>query len=122
MNFQTDLIYLCGNCSFRTRSSDRADRHRSTTRHWMRVEAARRTELVSVEDFTQALRERLPKTHGGRTVFAAELGVSTQFLSRVLAGQAKPGPAIAKAMGYKQVVAFVELPAAIIEGKLGKKR
>jgi hypothetical protein len=116
-----ELIHICKECNYRSRQRERMDRHRAKTGHASEISADAGT-LVSCEEFTEVLRERLPKTHGGRTLFAAELGVSTQFLSRVLRGESKPGPAIAKAMGYKQVVAFVELSAPIIEGKVEKKR
>jgi hypothetical protein len=117
-----ELIHICKECNYRSRQRERMDRHRAKTGHVSQISAAADTTLVSCEEFTEVLRERLPKTHGGRTLFAAELGVSTQFLSRVLRGESKPGPAIAKAMGYKQVVAFVELSAPIIEGKVERKR
>lgn len=44
------------------------------------------------------------------TVYAAELGVSTQYLGKVLSGDAVPGPTIAKAMGYEQVIAYRMAP------------
>lgn len=54
----------------------------------------------------------LDKKRAGRPLVkvAPELGVSYQFLSKVVAGDYAPGPTLAKALGYEQVFAYRRLP------------
>lgn len=110
----TAFYYKCGSCHFATKLDSRADKHEREN-HGHKTERVIAGEngsgLISAETFILALRERLPETRGGRTIMAVELGISPQFLSKVLAGRAFPGPTIAKALGYEQVIAFRELPA-----------
>jgi hypothetical protein len=54
------------------------------------------------------LRDLVIAKRGKKTLtkYAAELGVSFQFLGKVLQGEYLPGPTIAKNLGYEQVITY----------------
>lgn len=60
--------------------------------------------LISEKEFIEVLKSK----RRGRplTTFAPETGVKYQFLAKVLAGDYHPGPTLAAAMGFEQVIMF----------------
>jgi hypothetical protein len=63
---------------------------------------------LTIESFLELLKAK--KKNRGLREFAAECSVSFQFLSKVISGACAPGPKLAAALGYEQVVAFKRLP------------
>lgn len=78
----------------------------------------KKTRLLSQAEFVKLMQ----KMRAGKTlrIFAAELGVSFQFLGHVFQGKYIPGPTVAQALGYEQVVAYRK--AAKRKAKVKAKR
>lgn len=67
-------------------------------------------EVIGIHEFIEMMKKKQRK---GETLksFAKRLGkVSYQYLSGVYGGIYNPGPKIAKALGYKQIVAYQKVP------------
>lgn len=64
--------------------------------------------MLSGDDIRSVLRIRCEQW-GGQGAFAASVGLSETLVSLVLAGKQKPGPKIARALGYQKKVVFVPL-------------
>ena len=61
-----------------------------------------------------SLREQLKVVcagHGGQAGFAARSGLSEALVSDVIRAVVKPGPKIARALGYRKAVVFFPLPS-----------
>lgn len=107
------IYYRCKPpCLFASKLTDRAKRHQKATGHTVQVlHSGSDDGLLTTAAFLKLLEEQLPKAENGkRTAFAVRLGISPQFLSKVMAGRAYPGPKIAKALGFEQVIAFRRVP------------
>ena len=59
----------------------------------------RNVKTQSQGEIVEALRSRIAYRRGQERL-AKELGISRPYLSELLAGKKKPGPAILKALGY----------------------
>ena len=64
------------------------------------------------------VRQRLRAKLGGRThdVLAAELGVTQGYLSKVLAGDCKPGEKLLRQLGLRKVVRYEPANASLSGG------
>lgn len=65
-------------------------------------------EALSAAELIVVLRHRCD-AWGGQRAFCASVGLSETLISLVLAGKQKPGPKIARALGYQKKVVFVPL-------------
>jgi len=61
---------------------------------------------LTEESFLDELRRAVEKA-GGASAFAIRAGVSRQMVASVLSGDTPPSAKIARALGYRRVLAFV---------------
>ena len=64
--------------------------------------------MLDHDDLLELLRERC-KAEGSANRFAANHDICQGYVANVLTGREKPGPAIALALGFKKIIAFVPI-------------
>lgn len=65
---------------------------------------------IPLEDLLPSIKGMLETPHGKGKILAADLGISPQHLSNVLNGRKIPGPKVLRALGYRRVMVYIQLP------------
>ena len=57
----------------------------------------------------EKMQRMIGKERGGRTAFAKRCGVTSAYITDVMNGRRYPGPKLAKAIGFEQVIMFKQV-------------